>query len=93
MREDPTMERVSATDIHCNSKEKLWRMEKALAAPEAEEQIYTEDKLHNLSAPKLAKRSLDGMERGETPRGVTQCYRGGKVMGNLGGCRTGFRVG
>ena len=49
-------------------------MEKALAAPEAEEQIYAEDKLHNLSAPKLAKKPLDGMEREEeeTPKGVTQ---------------------
>ena len=46
-------------------------MEKALAAaPEAEEQnsasampdLRTEDKLHNLSAPKLAKQTLHGRE-------------------------------
>ena len=51
-------------------------MEKALAAPEAEEQnsakpdLRTEDKLHNLSAPKLAKQTPHGRgEREKRPKG------------------------
>ena len=76
---------MPSTDIDFNSEEKPWRMEKALAAaPEAEEQnsasampdLRTEDKLHNLSAPKLAKQTPHGREgrerEGETPKGVTQ---------------------
>ena len=48
------------------------------AAPEAEEQNRTapgrpdlrrEDKLHNLSAPKLAKQTLHGREREKRPKG------------------------